>query len=137
MKRLATIQPETSESLDINLSPLIDMVFLLLIFFMVTSVFVEQTGVKIEKPTAATAEQLDAQHLVLSVTAEGEIVFDHQPLALPAVRGVVRQQLRDRQIPVVIVADTQTPSGLLVDVLDECRLAGAQQVSVATQRERP
>ena len=134
MRRLALIHPETSESVDINLSPLIDMVFLLLIFFMVTTVFVQETGVEVQKPSAATAEQLDRSSIMLALLADGRVVYGGQPVALNGVRALVSRLLADHKVPVVVVADKAAPAGLLVNVIDECKLAGATQVSLAAER---
>ena len=63
------------EAMDINISPLIDMVFILLIFFIVTTVFVEETGVEVEKPEAASAMQLDKNSVLIAVTTKGQVVY--------------------------------------------------------------
>ena len=117
------------------MAPLIDCVFLLLIFFIVTTVFVEETGVEIRKPRAATAEALDRQSLLLALTRDGQVVHAGRTLGLASVRGLVAQHLREREVPVVILADTDSRSGRLVELIDECKLGGATQVSVAAARE--
>lgn len=122
---------EEATTAEINISPLIDIVFLLLIFFMVTSVFVEETGVEIQKPTAMSAADLEKNSILLAVTAAGDVVFDGQVVARNQLRGLVSGLLRERERPVIILADEDSRSGLLVHVLDECKLAGASQVSVA------
>ena len=121
---------------EINVSPLIDIVFLLLIFFMVTAVFVEETGVEIQKSTAVTAEDLEKNSILLAVTSDGEVYFDGRPVAVNAVRGLVARLLREQQRPVIIMADDDSRSGTLVRVIDECKLAGAERVSLAAARER-
>lgn len=128
---------EASEQrgVDINMSPLIDMVFLLLIFFIVTTVFVEETGVDVQKPKAVSATRLAKDSLFLALTAEGEIVYDGRAVDLNAVRGIVARQVRQEAVPVVIVADERARTGKLVDLIDECKLAGAGSVSVAAGRE--
>ena len=135
MKQLSDIHPETSAQLDINLSPLIDMVFLLLIFFMVTTVFVEETGVEVQKPVAASAGQLEKNSILLAVTRDGSVVYGGRSIGVNGVRGVVSRLLRERQIPIVLLADESCRTGVVVDVIDECKLAGAKQVSIAAQRE--
>ena len=70
MRRIVSLDTGNSESAEINLSPLIDMVFLLLIFFMVTTVFVQETGVEVQKPKAATAADLDKRSILIAVTQE-------------------------------------------------------------------
>jgi len=134
MKLLSPIGVETSEGIDINLSPLIDMVFLLLIFFMVTAVFVEETGIAVDRPAAVSAQRLERNSIMLGVTAEGRIYFAGRQLPLNSIRGVVARQLQLRQMPVIIVADEHSNTGTLVKVIDQCKLAGAADVSVAAGR---
>ena len=126
---------ESSVRADINLSPLIDMVFLLLIFFMVTTVFVEETGIEVQKPTAASAEQLDKNSIMIAVTEDGRIVYGGRDIGVNGVRGLVARLLGTEAMPVIVLADQATRAGLVVDVIDECKLAGAAHVSIATARE--
>ncbi len=134
MKRISL--DEGSESgVDVNMSPLIDCVFLLLIFFIVTTVFVEETGVDVEKPQAVSAVLQDRQSILIALTAAGEIVYGGRTIGLNSVRGLVAQQLQVRQAPVVILADQASTTGQLVALMDECKLGGAQQVSVAASRK--
>ena len=135
MKRLEFNREMTERGVDINLSPLIDVVFLLLIFFVVTTVFVEETGVEVQKPTAASAKQLERKSILFALTSDGDIVYGSRSIPLNAVRGIVAQQLRERQAPVILIGDAKAQMGSLVDLIDECKLAGAQQVSIAAQRE--
>jgi len=120
---------------DINLSPLIDCVFLLLIFFVVTTVFVEETGVDVQKPRAASAHDVEKNSILIALTADGEIVYGGRRLDLNSVRGVVAQLIRAKAMPVIILADEAARTGQLVDLIDECKLAGAKRVSVAAERE--
>lgn len=115
------------------MSPLIDCVFLLLIFFIVTTVFVEETGVEIQKPRAASSRQMEKNSVMIAITAQGEIVFGGRSIPLQSVRGLVKRQLADPNTPVLLLADDSVPTGLLVQVLDECKLAGALRVSVAAE----
>lgn len=124
-----------ADTAEINLSPLIDMVFLLLIFFMVTTVFVEETGVDVQKPVAASATKLNKNSILLAVTPRGDIVHEGRALALNAVRGLVARQLRDGVRPVIILADRVAHTGVVVDVIDECKRAGAETVSIAARQE--
>jgi biopolymer transport protein ExbD len=132
---LSDLPVTTRENVDINMSPLIDMVFLLLIFFMVTSVFVEETGVEIQKPTAASAQDLENKSILIAITPDGEVIYDSQNIGVNGVRGLVTRLLRSREMPVILLADENASAGVLVDVIDECKLAGAKQVSIATDRE--
>ncbi len=125
----------SNERPEINISPLVDMVFLLLIFFIVTTVFVEETGVEVQKPKAASAQSLEKKSILLALTADGRIVYGGREVRLSGLRGLISRLLREQEMPVIILADEQSRSGVLVDVIDECKLAGAKQVSIAAQRE--
>ncbi len=131
----ATAFQEEEQAAEVNISPLIDVVFLLLIFFMVTSVFVEETGVEVNKPTAMSAQDLDRQSILLAVTAEGAVYFDGRPVPMNELRGMVARLQREQERPVIIIADVDARSGALVRVIDECTLGGATQVSLAAGRE--
>ena len=133
MKRSGYAQ--SADTVDINLSPLIDMMFLLLIFFIVTTAFVEEVGVDIQKPKASTAESLEKKSIMLGVTPEGRVIYGAKEIGLNNVRGVVARLLKSEQRPVIILADIESKSGIVVSVIDECRAAGAKQVSIATSKE--
>lgn len=133
MSRLRSVdlQQENSES-GIDISPLIDCVFILLIFFIVTTSFVKETGVEVNKPQAASARQLERNSIMLALTKEGQVVYGGQQIGFSGVRPLVKRQLQKEDIPVIIKADQDAPSGLLVRVIDEAKLAGAKNVSLAT-----
>ncbi|MCK5241416.1 biopolymer transporter ExbD [bacterium] len=126
---------KNSENLDINISPLIDMMFLLLIFFIVTTAFVQEVGIPIQKPRASSAQNLEKQSIMIGVTSQGKIIYAGQEMNLGSIRGLVARLLREQERPVIILADEASRSGILVDVIDECKLAGAKQVSIATEVE--
>ena len=135
MKRLLDTSGNGTGGVEINMSPLIDAVFLLLIFFIVTTVFVEETGVEVQKPKAVTAQELDKRSILIALTADGRVAYGGRELTMNSVRGVVAQQLQERDAPVIVLADRDARTGLLVDLIDECKLAGATQVSVAAGQE--
>ena len=135
MKRLSYNARASEEGVEINMSPLIDIVFLLLIFFVVTTVFVEETGVDVQKPKAASATDLAKKSILIALTAEGKIIYGGRQTSLNGVRGIVSRQLKDGPLPVILIGDEKARMGILVDLIDECKLAGAKQVSIAAQRE--
>lgn len=135
MKRFRNNSQEEDTRAEINMSPLIDMVFLLLIFFMVTTVFVQETGVDVKKPQAATAETLAKNSILVAVTNDGRIVYGGQDIPLPRLRSQITQALGGRTLPVVVLADESSATGLVVQVIDQCKLAGASEVSIAAARE--
>ena len=134
MKRVSE-RERSGQNVEVNMSPLIDCVFLLLIFFIVTTVFVEETGVEVQKPQAASAQDLDKHSIMIALTSDGRIIFGGREIGLNGVRGVVARQLREREAPVIILADGDARTSPLVDIIDECKLAGARQVSIAASRE--
>lgn len=121
---------------EINISPLIDMVFILLIFFIVTTVFVEETGVEVDKPQAASAIDLEKNSILIAITDAKTVVFGGREIGVGGVRSVVRRQLQENKtMPVIIQADQTVPTGLLARVIDESKLAGAVKVSLSTANE--
>lgn len=123
---------------ELSIAPLIDCVFLLLIFFMVTTTFTKETGVKISKPKAATSDVLLNQNLLIAVTKEGEIWSEGSRYDLPGIRGLLQERIIiNPELTVVIMADKESITGNVVDVLDECKQAGAKKLSIAAKVENP
>lgn len=126
---------ETEELNEINISPLIDMVFILLIFFIVTTVFVEETGVEISRPEAATATMLEKNSILIAITANNQVVYGNREIGVSGVRATVKRlTTQDPDLPVIIQADRGSLSETLVRVVDEAKLGGAKAVSVATEK---
>jgi len=125
-------QPEAA----IDLTPTIDMVFILLIFFMVSTTFVKDLKIPIERPKAASASVASTQALRVHIDRNGEVYLDGQPIRIWVLQGRLRDQLRGMtQKSVLIVTDDVVPAGRLVEVVDQARLAGAEDVGVATLAE--
>ncbi len=123
----------SEESEEINLSPLIDMVFILLIFFIVTTVFVEETGIDVNKPEAASAVDLDKQSILIALTPKGEVVYGGRDIGVNGVRSLVQRLTRDDpDMPVILQADKAVSTERLVRVIDESKLGGAQVVNIST-----
>ena len=117
----------------IDISPLIDCVFILLIFFIVTTVFVEEAGVEVDKPSAASSVQLEKTSIIIALTEKGEVVYGGRKIGLHGVRPLVKRMLQKEEIPVIIQADQSAKTGDLVRIVDEAKLGGAVKVSVATR----
>jgi biopolymer transport protein ExbD len=136
------MKPSLQERLEqdpqnaINLSPLIDVVFILLIFFIVTTVFVKETGVKVDKPVAVMAQKLENELILLAITPAGEVVYDHSNIGVSGVRSTVSALLMVQERPVVIQADRKVTTDLLVRVMDEAKLGGAKSISIGTVEAR-
>ena len=123
---------EQQHQQHIDLSPLLDVVFILLIFFIVTTVFVKETGVEVDKPQALSAAKLERNLVLLAITAGGEVMYDGANIGVSGVQGTVAQLMKQQPRAVVIQADKLVSTELLVKVLDEAKLAGAASVSIAT-----
>ena len=115
-----------------NITPLIDMVFILLIFFAVNASFVKEAGVDIERPSARTAAVQEQANIMIAVTESGEVWVDRQRVDPRSVRGhVERLHAENPEGAVVILADDKSETGLVIQVLDQSRLAGVENVAVA------
>ena len=124
------------DKVEINMGPLIDMVFLLLIFFVVTTSFVKEAGIDVQKSTAATAQVKERGNILIGVTNEGEIYMEGKRVDIRSIRPLIERSLaEDPESGVVIVADKRSQTGDVVKVMDQCRLAGAKDVSLAAKRE--
>lgn len=117
---------------EINISPLIDMVFILLIFFIVTTTFVEETGVEVDKPEAASSISLEKQSIMIAITADNKVIYGGQEIGLSGVRSVVRRLTKADDSPVILQVDRTVSSEMLVRVIDESKLGGAKKVSLST-----
>ena len=117
---------------DINLTPMLDVVFIMLIFFVVTTSFVKESGVEVNRPSAVTAQQQEHANLLIAIRPNGEIWIDGRVVDVRAVRANV-ERLR-AELPesrVVIQGDETAQIGLLVQVMDQVRLAGISDVAIA------
>jgi biopolymer transport protein ExbD len=135
------MRPSLQERLEqesapgIEMAPLIDMVFILLIFFIVTTAFTRETGIEVEKPEATAAARLQDDLILLAITPAGEVWYDRNNIGVAGVRSTVAALLLSKERPVVIQADRRVTTDLLVRVMDEAKLAGAPSLSIATVEE--
>ena len=126
------IRNRDNQSVEINIAPLLDMVFILLIFFIVTTSFLQPAGIEVNRPVARTAGPLKSTDLVIAITASGMIYTEGHPVEPAALYSVVAGSVRAGLMPdILITADEQAPTGLLVRVMDECRRAGATNIALA------
>lgn len=136
MGRFRETTSDDGAETGIDMSPLIDCVFILLIFFIVTTVFVEETGVEVDRPQAASATRLEKTSVLIALTDKGEVVYGGREIGVGGVQPLVKRMLQKEDVPVIIQADASAQSGLLVRVIDEAKLAGATKVSLATSPYR-
>ena len=124
------------KDVGIEMGPLMDIVFILLIFFVVTSSFTRETGVDVTKPQAQSASQLEKENLLIAITREGTIHMNERQVDLASLQDILKQSLAkapDREA--VVIADKESETGMLVQVIDMCNLAGVKKVSIAAQAE--
>lgn len=133
MKKRRQIWNNSTRANEINVSPLIDVVFILLIFFIVTTVFVEETGVDIQRPQASSANDLDKNSILIAITDAGKVVYGGNEIGSHGVQAVVRRLLqREPNMPVIIQADRLASVDLYTKVHDAAALAGASRIHLAT-----
>ena len=131
MRRKRTKEADESE---INLTPMLDVVFIMLIFFIVTASFVKESGIDISRPNAATAEVKEKGNILVAISDSGQIWIDKRHVDVRAVRAnIERLHAENPQGAVVIQADKDSKNGLLVQVMDAARQAGVFNVSIAAE----
>ena len=123
---------------EINIAPLIDMVFILLIFFLVNTSFVKETGIEISRPTAATAVVQNKATILIAIDANNRVFMEHREIDFRAVRPNVERALAENpENTVIVVADKASNTGMAIQVMDGCRMAGAKNVSLAASVPKP
>ncbi len=121
--RESTYEEESDNAIDI--SPLIDCVFILLIFFIVTARFVEEPGIEVQRPVAASAQSLAKTCILIAVTENGEVVYGGREIGVNGVAPLVERMLKKDNVPVIVQADATAKSGTYLKVVKEAELAGA------------
>lgn len=136
MNFLSSIE-EGTEVIDINITPLIDIVFLLLIFFMVSTTFVESQGVQVKLPQASSAATTDSKEdVIVSIKKDGSIFIDEKPVALSNLKSVFRKATQGGKEPTLIVrADQASQHGKVVSVMDAAHSEGIKRIAIATTPE--
>ncbi len=125
---------EEEEESEVNLTPMLDVVFIMLIFFIVTASFVKESGIDINRPDAATAERKEKGNILVAISAEGQIWIDRRQVDPRALRAnIERMHAENPQGSVIIQADVNSKNGLLVMVMDAARLANVPNVSLAAE----
>lgn len=134
MGRFGESREEQETPIDIAPVNMIDLMLILLIFFIVSTSFVEEPGVEVDKPQAASSVRLEKTSIMIALTKNGEVVYGGQEIGVSGVQPLVKRMLQKEDVPVIIQADTTAQSGMLVRVIDEAKLAGAKKVSLATSK---
>ncbi len=136
-QRFMALQAEEEEQ-EINITPMLDVVFIMLIFFIVTASFVKESGIDVNKPEAQTSVAKEKANILIAIDASGNIWIDRRQVDPRAVRAnIERLHSENPQGTVVIQADEDSRTGVLVQVMDAARLAGVYDVAIASQQPGP
>ena len=134
--RMRRYSYQTEEEPGIDLTPMLDVVFIMLIFFIVTSSFIKESGIEVKRPQADTAAAQDKGNILIAVTADGQVWLDKQVVDVRSVRAHVERMRQEQPEGVVVVqADQDARTGLVVKVMDQARLAGVPDVVLAASTE--
>jgi len=129
-KRFSSI--ETRDESQIELTPMLDVVFIMLIFFIVTTSFVKESGIEVSRPNAVTAEKQKRASIFIAIDDKGQVWLQKRRLELEAVRANIEKlHAESPEGFVVIQADKRSETGILIKVMDQVRLAGVKNISVA------
>lgn len=125
---------EKQDETEVNITPMLDIVFIMLIFFIVTTSFIRETGIDPQRPEAVSATQQARGNILIGVSAAGQVWMDQRPVELGEVRQMVEQARSESpESTVVIVADERAPTGIVIDLMDQVRLGGILNISVAAR----
>ncbi len=132
--RMNRSQLEDEEEDAVNLTPMIDVVFIMLIFFIVTASFVKESGIDVNRPNAATAERKEKGNILVAISEDNQIWIDRRQVDPRALRAnIERMHAENPNGAVIIQADEESKNKLLVLVMDAARLAGVKNVSIAAE----
>lgn len=132
--QLSQVLQEQEESEEINMTPMLDVVFILLIFFIVTASFVKEAGIEVNRPEAATAVKKERANILVAISDKGEIWINKRRIDVRAVQAnIERLKAENPQGTVVIQADKKATTDVLIKVMDSARAAGVYDVSIAAQ----
>jgi len=134
MKRLYRQNDDESA---IDITPMLDIVFIMLIFFVVTTSFVKESGIDVNRPSASTAERKETGSILVAISMDNNVWIDKRRIDPDAIRpNIERLHAENPEGAVVIQADKASTSGLLVKVMDQIRLAGVTNISIAAQAKQ-
>ncbi len=120
------------DSTGIDLAPMLDFVLNLLIFFIITAVFLKEVGINVSRPNSSAAEKSESSSIVILIAADGEITIDHKVVDQRSVRAKIESlHAQKPDDAVVVAADPGSATGILVDVIDQVRQGGVMAVSIA------
>lgn len=125
---------DSSEQANVDMTPLIDVVFILLIFFILSASFQQQNQIKVERPNSQVTDTISSVSVTVSVDQQGQIWLDNQAVEVAMLTSRVKQKVAQaNNVSVVIDVDKSVDSGRLIQVIDKVRIAGVNNVAVATE----
>ncbi|MGB5448883.1 MAG: biopolymer transporter ExbD [Woeseiaceae bacterium] len=124
------------EAMDINITPMLDIVFIMLIFFIVTTSFVKETGIDPKRPVAETSTAKPAGNILIGIDTDGQIWMNNRRIELTQVRQLVEDAVVENpESSAVLISDEVAPTGILIDIMDQVRLAGVVSIAVSATPE--
>jgi biopolymer transport protein ExbD len=127
---------KTEEDADINVTPMLDIVFIMLIFFIVTTSFVKETGIDPRRPPAETAIAKPQANILVGVNEAGHIWMNKQRIELGQIRQLVEDAVNENpESSAIIIADEGSPTGIVIDIMDQVRLGGVINIAIAAEPE--
>ncbi|EIU6824555.1 ExbD/TolR family protein [Vibrio parahaemolyticus] len=123
---------DSSDENAIDMTPMLDIVFIMLIFFIVTTSFVKEAGLEVNRPTASSAQTVKKGNIMVAIGAAGDVWVDKRRIEVDAVRAnIERLRAESPDGAVVIQADTEANAGVVVKVMDQIKMAGVESISIA------
>jgi len=133
---MAVRRGKSEDDMDINITPMLDVVFIMLIFFIVTTSFVKESGIEPNRPSAQTAQSKPHANILIGVDARGQIWIDRRSVPLNVVRQLVENTVVENpESSAVLIADELSPAGVVLDVMDQVRLGGVTNIALAADPE--
>ena len=124
------------EQLSIDMTPMLDIVFIMLIFFIVTTSFIKVSGIDVDKPKASSAKRVKKQAIIIAIGSDGTILVDKKRIDIRALRHQIERLYSDNpKAAVVISADSASRTGLLVRVMDQVKLAGVEHIAIGADSD--
>ena len=131
---MARKHAQGEDETEINITPMLDIVFIMLIFFIVTTSFIKETGIDPNRPEAQTAAAKDGGNILIAISSNDKIWMEKRAVELTQVRGMVESaKAQNPESTAIIIADKEASTGLLIDLMDQVRLGGVTNISVAAQ----
>jgi len=124
------------EDLDINITPMLDIVFIMLIFFIVTTSFIKEPGIDPRRPVAETAEPKPRGNILIGVAPDGQIWMNNRRIELTDIRPLVEEAVNENpESSAIVVSDQESATGIVIDIMDQVRAGGVVHVSIAAVPE--